>query len=65
MDKDQREYIFKLVQKEIQRLDMLKYDLNPDCDPDCDSKDLKKVFNEINFCTSILITLERKAHEDK
>tara|TARA_R110002073_G_scaffold12920_1_gene55923 strand:- start:338 stop:523 length:186 start_codon:yes stop_codon:yes gene_type:complete len=61
MNKDQEKYIFKLVKKEMKRLDILKYDYNPDYD----SKELKKIFNEISLCLSILITLERKAHEDK
>ena len=55
MNKDQEKYIFKLVKKEMKRLDILKYDYNPDYD----SKELKKIFNEISLCLSILITSGR------
>ena len=61
MNKDQEKYIFNLVEKEIRRLDLIKYNYNPRYR----GKKLKKIFNEMSLCLSILITLERKAHEDK
>ena len=61
MNKDQEKYIFNLVEKEIRRLDLIKYNYSPRYH----SKKLKKIFNEISLCLLILITLERKAHEDK
>ena len=61
MNKDQEKYIFNLVEKEMRRLDLIKYNYSPRYH----GKKLKKIFNEISLCLSILITLERKAHEDK
>lgn len=55
MNKDQEKYIFKLVEKEMRRLDLIKYNYSPRYH----SKKLKEIFKERGLCISILNTLEK------
>ena len=56
MNKDQEKYIFNLVEKEMRRLDLIKYNYSPRYH----SKKLKEIHKPLSLNISILKYLELK-----